>query len=128
MLAEMNAMTDTAGDPWAMAYLRRYGEYSGRVHGPILMAHNIEDPITPVEGVTNYANLVASAGKQELLTPRLLRVAGALQLHRRASAGADRRDGWVVGHRRGAHGGCFPRGARFRPRLRAGSVATGQAE
>ena len=68
MLAEMNAMTDTAGDPWAMAYLRRYGEYSGRVHGPILMAHNIEDPITPVEGTTEYANLVASVGRQDLLT------------------------------------------------------------
>ena len=68
MLAEMNAMTDTAGDPWAMAYLRRYGEYSGRVHGPVLMAHNVEDPISPAEGVTEYANLVASVGKQDLLT------------------------------------------------------------
>lgn len=68
MLAQMNAMTGIEADPWALAYLRRYGEYNGRVHGPILLAHNVEDPVAPAESTTEYANLVASVGNQELLT------------------------------------------------------------
>jgi len=68
MLAQMNAMTGIKADPWALAYLRRTGEYSGRVHGPILMAHNMVDVIAPVEHTTEYANLMASVGKQDLLT------------------------------------------------------------
>ncbi len=68
MLAQMNAMTGIKADPWALSYLKRYGEYSGRIHGPVLMAHNVEDPITPVEGTTEYASLVSAAKKQDLFT------------------------------------------------------------
>ena len=68
MLAQMNAMTGFEADPWAEAYIRRYGEYRGRIHGPVLMAHNVEDPVTPVEGTTEYASLVNAAHREELLT------------------------------------------------------------
>jgi hypothetical protein len=68
MLAHMNAMTGITAEPRAAAHLRRIGEYSGRVHGPLLMAHNVADGICPVEGTTEYANLMASVGTQDLLT------------------------------------------------------------
>jgi hypothetical protein len=68
MLAQMNAMSGIRAEPWALAHLRRVGSYSGRVHGPILMAHNVADGITPVEGTTVYADLMASARRQHLLT------------------------------------------------------------
>jgi len=68
MLAQMNAMAGTQADPRALAYLRRVGEHSGRVHGPILMAHNTLDAVAPVEHTTEYANLMASVGTQNLLT------------------------------------------------------------
>ncbi|MCU0523090.1 MAG: hypothetical protein MUF84_20685 [Anaerolineae bacterium] len=68
MLAQMNAMTGIQAEPRALAYLSRVGEHSGRVHGPILMAHNALDAIAPVEHTTEYANLMASVGTQDLLT------------------------------------------------------------
>jgi len=68
MLAQMNAMTGITAEPRARAHMLRIGDYSGRVHGPILMAHNTVDGIAPVEGTTEYANLMASVGTQHLLT------------------------------------------------------------
>jgi hypothetical protein len=68
MLAQMNAMTGIRAEPRAYAHMRRIGEYSGRVHGPILMAHNVVDGISPAEGTPEYANLMASVGTQHLLT------------------------------------------------------------
>ncbi len=68
MLAQMNAKTGITADPRALAYLRRTGEFSGRVHGPILMAHNVQDVIAPVEHTTEYANLMASVRTDHLLT------------------------------------------------------------
>ena len=51
-----------------MAYLRRVGEHSGRVHGPILRVHNTPDAVAQVEHTTEYANLMAYVGAQDLLT------------------------------------------------------------
>jgi pimeloyl-ACP methyl ester carboxylesterase len=67
MLAEMNMQTGYQADPWAQSYLDRYGEFRGQIHGPVLLAHNIEDPITPVEGTTEYADLVMAKGQDDLL-------------------------------------------------------------
>jgi hypothetical protein len=68
MLAQMNAKTGITADPVALAYMRRIGEFSGRVHGPILMAHTVIDGVTRVESTTEYANLMASAHTDHLLT------------------------------------------------------------
>lgn len=68
MLAQMNAMTGIKADPGALAFVRRIGEFSGRVHGPILMGHTVVDGICRVENTTEYANLMAAAGTQDLLT------------------------------------------------------------
>ena len=76
MLDQMNAMTGIRAEPRAFAHLRRVGSYSGRVHGPILMAHNVADGITPVEGTTVYADLMASARTQHLLTRVYSGIAG----------------------------------------------------
>jgi len=68
MLASMNAQTGYRTDPWAQAYLNRVDEARGQIHSPVLMVHNIDDPVTPVEGTTHYARLVAGKGNQALLT------------------------------------------------------------
>lgn len=68
MLAQMNAMTGIKADPWALAFMERIGEFSGRVQGPILMAHTVKDGVNPVEHTTEYAKLMASVGTEDLLT------------------------------------------------------------
>ncbi|MBN1247249.1 MAG: hypothetical protein JXC32_06295, partial [Anaerolineae bacterium] len=67
MLAQMNSMTNIEAAPQALAYLRRYGEFTGRIRVPVLMLHNIEDPISLVEHTTVYKQTLTERGTDHLL-------------------------------------------------------------
>ena len=66
-LAEMNAMASIEARRSARTYLERYADFSGRIKSPILMLHNIQDPMALVEGTTAYADDVAAHGNADLL-------------------------------------------------------------
>ena len=93
MLTPMSTMTGIRAEPRALAHLRRVSSYSDRARGPILLAHNVADGITPVEDTAVCADLMASTRTQGPTNPRLLRLAGPLQLHGASDAGVVRNDG-----------------------------------
>lgn len=67
LLSEMNAMANIEARRSARTYLERYADFSGRIKAPILMLHNIQDPMALVEGATAYADSVAAQGNADLL-------------------------------------------------------------
>jgi pimeloyl-ACP methyl ester carboxylesterase len=66
LLAEMNA-TNIEANPRARAYLRRNADFNGRIHGPVVMLHNIVDSILPVEHTSAYMATVNQAGKEDMV-------------------------------------------------------------
>lgn len=76
LLAEMNARTDMGAYPPARAYLRRNADFTGEIYDPVLMVHNIEDPMLPVEHISAYMDTVTKAGKEALVVQAYTNSAG----------------------------------------------------
>lgn len=66
-LAQMNARRNIEAKQSARNYLRNNTDFNGKIHDPILTLHTIIDPLLVVANESAYAELNASAGKQELL-------------------------------------------------------------
>jgi len=66
-LAQMNARRNIAADPSARNYVRNNTDFSGKIRHPVLTMHTIVDPLVVVPNEAAYAELVAAAGKQDLL-------------------------------------------------------------
>jgi hypothetical protein len=66
-LASMNAMANVEARRPARNYLERYADFSGLIQAPVLMLHNIEDPLALVQGTTAYYDTVAARGREDLL-------------------------------------------------------------
>ena len=67
LLTEMNDLADIEAHRPAREYLKRYADYRGLIHAPVLMLHNIEDPITPVQGTEVYDEIVTAQSREDLL-------------------------------------------------------------
>ncbi len=67
LLAAMNVQTNIEARRSARSYLERYADYRGHLHGPVLMLHNIQDPLAPVELTSAYVKTLAAVGKADLL-------------------------------------------------------------
>lgn len=66
-LAQMNARRNIEAKQSARNYVRNNTEFNGKIHHPILTMHTIIDPLLVVANESAYAELNASAGKEELL-------------------------------------------------------------
>src|SRR5215203_4708410 len=66
-LAQMNARPRIEAKQSARNYVRNNTDYNGKIRNPILSVHTIIDPLLVVANESAYAELNASAGKQELL-------------------------------------------------------------
>ncbi|HET6975749.1 MAG TPA: hypothetical protein VFI24_05475 [Pyrinomonadaceae bacterium] len=66
-LAQMNARRNIEGRQSARNYVRNNTEFNGKIRNPILTMHTIIDPLLVVANDRAYAELNASAGKEELL-------------------------------------------------------------
>jgi hypothetical protein len=66
-LALMNARRDIQADPSARNYVRNNTDYNGKIRNPVLTMHTIVDPLVTVTNESAYAELIAAAGKEELL-------------------------------------------------------------
>jgi hypothetical protein len=66
-LAQMNARRNIEAKQSARNYVRNNTEFNGKIHNPILTMHTIVDPLLVVANESAYAELNASAGKEELL-------------------------------------------------------------
>ncbi|HEY0764220.1 MAG TPA: hypothetical protein VGD61_17715 [Pyrinomonadaceae bacterium] len=66
-LAQMNARRNIEAKQSARNYVRNNTEFNGKIHNPILTLHTIIDPLLVVANDRAYAELNASAGKEELL-------------------------------------------------------------
>jgi hypothetical protein len=66
-LAQMNARTDIEAKQSARNYVRNNTDFNGKIRNPILTMHTIIDPLLVVANESAYAELNASAGKEELL-------------------------------------------------------------
>ena len=77
LLATMNENTNITGDPDARAWVSEIGDFSGEISVPVLMAHNVEDSITPLENTLDYLATLKAAGTQE----HLVRVYSTLPGH-----------------------------------------------
>src|SRR5215203_7312233 len=66
-LAQMNARPKIEAKQSARNYVRNNTEFNGKIRNPILTVHTIIDPLLVVANESAYAELNASAGKQELL-------------------------------------------------------------
>jgi pimeloyl-ACP methyl ester carboxylesterase len=96
MLAHMNGMTNIEAAPQALAYLRRYGEFSGRIRVPVLMVHNTDDPISLVQHTTVYADLLADRGTEDHLKRVYSNLPGHCNLTReQVHVVFDAMDGWL---------------------------------
>lgn len=67
LLATMNTQTNITAYPPARAYLKRYADFRGQIHGPVVMVHSIEDPMLPVEHTSAYLATVTEKGNDDLL-------------------------------------------------------------
>jgi len=67
LLAEMNAIANIKARRSARQYLVRYADFRGFIKDPVLMVHNIEDPMTLVQGTNLYHDAVAATGNEDLL-------------------------------------------------------------
>ena len=66
-LAQMNARTDIEAKQSARNYVRNNTDFNGKIRNPILTMHTIIDQLLVVANESAYAELNASAGKEELL-------------------------------------------------------------
>ena len=66
-LSQMNARTDIEAKQSARNYVRNNTDFNGKIRNPILTMHTIIDPLLVVANESAYAELNASAGKEELL-------------------------------------------------------------
>ncbi len=67
LLAEMNARTDIRARRSARKYLERYADPSGKIERPVLSVHTKTDSVCPVANESAYRELVAGAGKTDML-------------------------------------------------------------
>lgn len=67
LLEAMNAKEKIISNPPARNYLKRYADFQGRIHDPVVMVHNIEDPMLPVEHTSAYLATVTEARNEDLL-------------------------------------------------------------
>ena len=101
-LAQMNARRNIEAKQSARNYVRNNTDFNGKIRNPILTMHTIIDPLLVVANESAYAELNASAGKEDLLFqtyttgvghcnftgPQVLTAIGAIDslgAHRRAS-------------------------------------------
>lgn len=66
-LAQMNARRNIEADQSARNYVRNNTDFNGKIKNPILTVHTIIDPLLVVANESAYAELNASAGREELL-------------------------------------------------------------
>ena len=66
-LAQMNARRDIEAKPSARNYVRNNTDFNGKIRNPILTMHTIIDPLLVVANESAYAELNASANREELL-------------------------------------------------------------
>jgi hypothetical protein len=66
-LAQMNARTNIEAKQSARNYVRNNTDFNGKIRNPILTMHTIIDPLLVVANESAYAELNASAGREELL-------------------------------------------------------------
>lgn len=66
-LAQMNARTDIEAKQSARNYVRNNTDFNGKIRNPVLTMHTIIDQLLVVANESAYAELNASAGKEELL-------------------------------------------------------------
>ena len=66
-LAQMNARRDIEAKQSARNYVRNNTDFNGKIRNPVLTMHTIIDPLLVVANESAYAELNASAGKEELL-------------------------------------------------------------
>jgi hypothetical protein len=66
-LAALQRAPRVAGDPHAVAYLRRNIDFNGRLQDPVLTLHTIADALTPVQTEQDFARVVAASGRSSLL-------------------------------------------------------------
>jgi len=66
-LAQMNARRNIEAKPSARNYVRNNTDFNGKIRNPILTVHTITDPLLVVANESAYAELNASAGRQDLL-------------------------------------------------------------
>jgi hypothetical protein len=66
-LAQMNARTNIEAKESARNYVRNNTDFNGKIRNPILTMHTIIDPLLVVANESAYAELNASAGKEDLL-------------------------------------------------------------
>lgn len=66
-LAQMNARRNITAKESARNYVRNNTDFNGKIKNPILTVHTIIDPLLVVANESAYAELNASAGREELL-------------------------------------------------------------
>lgn len=66
LLATMNGMANIEASRSARQYLKRF-DPDGRIMDPVLMLHNIEDPLAIVPATQVYYENVAAQGREDLL-------------------------------------------------------------
>jgi hypothetical protein len=66
-LAQMNARTNIEAKQSARNYVRNNTDFNGKIRNPILTMHTIIDQLLVVANESAYAELNASAGREELL-------------------------------------------------------------
>lgn len=66
LLATMNGMANIEASRSARQYLKRF-DPSGRIKSPVLMLHNIEDPLAIAPATQVYYESVAAQGREDLL-------------------------------------------------------------
>jgi hypothetical protein len=66
-LAQMNARRNITAQESARNYVRNNTDFNGKIKNPILTVHTIIDPLLVVANESAYAELNASAGREELL-------------------------------------------------------------
>jgi pimeloyl-ACP methyl ester carboxylesterase len=75
-LAALNAGATIKPDARAVAYLDRYISFDGAITVPVLTAHTTADGLVVPQDETAYADVVRSAGKQDLLRQAFVHRAG----------------------------------------------------
>ena len=66
-LAQMNARRDIQALKSARNYVAHYSDFNGKIKHPVLTLHTIIDPLIVVANESAYAELIAQAGKDDLL-------------------------------------------------------------
>jgi hypothetical protein len=66
-LAQMNARRDITAAPGPRNYVRLNTDYSGKIKNPVLTMHTIVDPLVVVSNESAYAELIATANREDRL-------------------------------------------------------------